>query len=218
MRRRIPGVQIKCGLWLGVFALLGACTQGVRLSGDDRAQLAGQPAIQMLNYETPLPRIKSGVRNPPTPGAVHQHAAADPATLIAQGFGRLLGKKEKLKNLRTETRPQPRPVADNARHYRDKYRRGLVLELWVDEWGFTSLPADTQSYAMTLKARSRLSRVEDGGVLWSTGRCHVDGNNSNREHQLAGKELTGGIKLRKLLAAARDECARQLMRDFDARG
>ena len=218
MRWRTPCVQLKCGLWLGAFALLGACTQGVRLSGDDRAQLAGQPAIQVLNYETPLPHIKSAVRTPPTPTAVRQHAAADPATLIAQSFGRLLGKKEKLKNLRNETRHQPRPVVDDATRYRDKYRRGLVLELWVEEWSFAALPTDTKTYAMTLEARSRLSRVEDGRVLWSTGRCRVDGNNSNREQRLPGKELTSGIRLRKLLAAARDECARQLLRDFDARG
>ena len=70
---------------------------------------------------------------------------------------------------------------------------------------------------MTLGARSRLSRVEDGRVLWSTGHCSVDGNSSNREQRLAGTELTSGTKLRKLLAAARDECARQLLRDFDTR-
>jgi hypothetical protein len=46
----------------------------------------------------------------------------------------------------------------------------------------------------------------------------VGGNNaSNRELRLTGAELTGGTKLRKLLVMARDECARQLMRDFDVR-
>ena len=140
-----------------------------------------------------------------------------PAALLAQNFSRLLGKKEKLKNLHIEPRPLPRPVAKDASPYREKYRRGLVLELWVDEWSFAPLPTDSKTYAMALVARSRLARVEDGRVLWSTGHCSVDGNSSNREQRLAGTELTSGTKLRKLLAAARDECARQLLRDFGVR-
>ena len=199
--------------------LVPACaTPGVRLSDADRASLDNQPAIHVLHYQTPLPGIKTGSKNPPPAAAdVRKHAAADPAALIAQGFGRLLGRKEKLKNLQTESRHLPRPVAKDAGIYREKYRRGLVLELWVDEWSFSPLPADTRTWLMTLNARSRLARVEDGRVLWSTGRCSVGGNNaSNRDMRLAGAELTGGTKLRKLLATARDECARQLIRDFSA--
>jgi hypothetical protein len=200
--------------------LVSACaSQGVRLSDADRAGLANQPAIQVLHYETPLPAIKTGGKNPP-PAAfdVRRHAAADPAALIAQGFSRLLGKKVKVKNLHVESRHLPLPVAKDASSYREQYRHGLVLELWVDEWSFSPLPADTRVYLMTLSARSRLARVEDGRVLWSTGRCGVGGNNaSNRDMRLTGTDLTGGTKLRKLLAMARDECARQLMRDFDVR-
>jgi len=71
----------------------------------------------------------------------------------------------------------------------------------VDEWSFSPLPADSRIYLMTLNARSRLARVADGRVLWSTGRCSVGGNNaSNRDMRLAGTDLTGGTKLRKLLA------------------
>ncbi|HJW82523.1 MAG TPA: hypothetical protein VJ396_09815 [Acidiferrobacterales bacterium] len=200
--------------------LVSACASpGVRLADADRASLASQPAIQVLHYETPLPGIQKGSKHPP-PAAfdVRRHAAADPAALIAQGFSRLLGKKLKLKNLRVEARHLPRPVAKDAGIYREQYRRGLVLELWVEEWSFSPLPADTRTYLMTLNARSRLARVEDGRVLWSTGRCGVGGNNAgNRDMRLAGTELTGGTRLRKLLAAARDECARQLLRDFSLR-
>ncbi len=216
MELQKPCAQTRCALLLGAFALLGACVQGVRLSDDDRARLAGQPAIHVLHYETPLPRIKAGgLAAPPAPTGVRRHAAADPAALIAQSFSRLLGKKEKLKNLHIEPRPLPPPVAKDASRYREKYRRGLVLELWVDEWSFAPLPADTKTYAMTLGARSRLARVEDGRVLWSTGRCSV--GDDNRSLRLASTELTGGTRLRKLLAAARDECARRLLRDFDIR-
>jgi hypothetical protein len=199
--------------------LVSACgTQGVRLSDTDRASLDNQPATQVLHYATPLPRIKAGNKSP-APADVRRHAAADPAALIAQGFSRLLGKKKRFKNLRVESQPLPLPVPNETTRYREKYRRGLVLELWVEEWSFSPLPADTKTYWMTLNARSRLARVEDGRVLWSSGRCSLGGNNaSNRELRLAGAELTGGTKLRKLLVMARDECVRQLMRDFDARG
>lgn len=201
--------------------LVSACaTPGVRLSGADRASLDNQPAIHVLHYLTPLPGVKTGGKNPPPAAAdIRKHAAADPAALIAQNFARLLGKKEKLSNLQVESRHLPLPVAKDAGIYREQYRRDLVLELWVDEWNFRPLPADTKTYLMTLNARSRLARVEDGRVLWSTGRCSVGGNNgSNRDMRLAGTELTGGTRLRKLLAGARDECVRQLLRDFDANG
>ncbi len=200
--------------------LVSACaTQGMRLSDVDRATLAKQPSTHVLHYQTPLPDIRSSAKNPPPAAAdIRKHAAADPAALIAQGFSRLLGKKEKLKNLRVEPRHLPLPVANNAGVYREKYRHGLVLELWVDEWRFDALPADTKIYLMSLAVRSRLARVEDGRVLWSTGRCSVGGNNaSNRDLRLAQTDLTGGTRLRKLLAAARDECARQLLRDFSLR-
>ena len=214
-------VPIRAGALAAMLCSLlvsGCGTQGVRLSDADRASLANQPAIQVLHYETPLPAIKAGSKNPP-PAAfdVRKHAAADPAALIAQSFSRLLIKKEKVTSLHVESRQLPLPIAKDASIYQEKYRDGLVLELWVDEWSFRPLPADTKTYLMTLNARSRLARVEDGRVLWSTGRCSVGGSNgSNRDMRLAGTELTGGTKLRKLLAGARDECARQLLRDFDA--
>lgn len=206
-------------LLLCVLLVSGCGTQGVRLSDADRANLKKQPAFQMLHYETPLPEMRNGAKAPPPSGFdVRRHAAADPAALIAMSFSQLLAKKEKIKGLRVESRHLPLPVAKNASIYREKYRHGLVMELWVDEWSFTPLPANTRIYLMTLSIRSRLASVEDGRVLWSTGHCSVGGNTaSNRDMRLSGTELTTGTRLRKLLAAARDECARQLMRDFNMR-
>jgi hypothetical protein len=199
--------------------LISACApQGIRLSDNERAKLDTQPAIYVLHYQTPAPEIRAGGKNPPPSAAeVRKHAAADPAALIAQSFSRLLGKKEKLKNLHVEPHHLPLPVAADTRPFREQYRHGLVLELWVEEWSFSPLPADTKTYLMTLSLRSRLARVDDGRVLWSTGSCSMGGNNANnRDMRLSRTELTGGTRLRKLLATARDECARQLYRDFSA--
>lgn len=195
---------------------LTACTAGVRLSDPDRAELRQKTLIHVLHYESPLPRLETSAKKAPTPVAVRRHAAADPAALIAQNVSQLLAKKEKLKNLRVESRHLPLPVAKDATVYRDKYPREFVWELWIDAWSFAALPTDPKTYAMTLSLRSRLARVEDGRVLWSTGRCRVDGGNGNRELRLLENELTAGLRLRKVLTAARDECARQLVRDFGA--
>ena len=204
-----------CGL------LLCACApQGVRLSDSERANLDRQPAIYVLHYQSPAPVIQAGGKNPPpTATEVRKHAGADPAALVAQSFSRLLAKKEKLDNLHVEPRHLPLPVAADTRLFREKFRNGLVQELWVQEWNFSPLPADTKTYLMTLNLRSRLSRVDNGQVLWSSGSCSVGGNTAgNRDMRLTRTELTSGTRLRKLLATARDECARQLLRDLDNRG
>lgn len=209
--------RARCSILLLVIWQLAACAAGVRLSNAERAGLAQQKVIHVLHYETALPRIEGRAKTGlPTAAAVRRHAAADPAAVVAQSFSRLLAKKEMLKNLRVEPRHLSLPVAKNAVTYREKFRHGLVLELWTNTWTFAALPADTKTYAMILGLSGRLTRLEDGHVLWSTGHCNMDGNN-NRELRLLGTELTSGTRLRKLLAAARDECARQLVRDFGVR-
>jgi hypothetical protein len=208
--------MVLCGL-----LLMCACApQGVRLSDSERANLDRQPAIYVLHYQSPAPVILAGGKNPPpTATEVRKHAGADPAMLVAQSFSRLLAKKEKLDNLHVEPRHLPLPVATDTRLFREKFRNGLVQELWVQEWNFSPLPADTKTYLMTLNLRSRLSRVDNGQVLWSSGSCSVGGNTAgNRDMRLTLTELTSGTRLRKLLATARDECARQLLRDLDNRG
>lgn len=205
---------------IAYLSLLCACaTPGIRLSDSERADLKNQPAISVLHYQTPLPTVQAGGRTaPPSAAAVRKHAGVDPALLIAQGFSRMLGKRDKLKNLQVETRYLNLPVADNARSFRTLYPHGLVLELWVDDWTFNPLPADSRTWLMTLGLQSRLSRIDDGQILWSTGRCAVGGHTAkNRDWRLAQAELTSGARLRKLLAMARDECARQLMRDLESR-
>lgn len=207
---------LKAGYFcLLVTLLLAACAAGVRLSDTDRTELRRQPVIHVVHYESRVPRIetnnKASVINS---SAVRRHAAADPAALVAKNFSLLLAKKEKLKSLRVEPGHRPLPVVRDASAYRDKFKNDLVLELWTEAWTFAALPTDSNTYTMSLGLRSRLARTDNGRVLWSTGRCRVDGNTAGREQRLAHAELTSGTKLRKVLAAARDECARQLIRDF----
>lgn len=200
-------------LWL-IGLLLAACAHGVRLSDADRAQLDDAPRIHVLPYETPLPRLKVAGRNlPPVPAEIRRHAGADPATLVAQGFVQLLGKKEKLGNLHLEAH-RPPPVAKSAVDYGKHHWQGLALDLWVDDWAFEELAGEPGRYDMRLTARARLASIDDGRVLWSTGRCRVGGNGGAL--RLSNAELTRGTRLRKLLTYTREECARQLFRDFSA--
>lgn len=194
--------------------LLAGCAHGVRLSDADRAQLRAAPQIHVLPYETPLPRLKltAGRNATPTPTEIRRHAAADPATLVAQGFVHLLGKKERLRNLHVE--PIRPPPVKSATEYGKYHWHGLALDLWVDDWAFEELAGEPGRYNMRLTARARLARIDDGRVLWSTGRCSLGDN--GRELHLSRTELTRGTRLRKILAYVRDECARQLFRDFSA--
>jgi len=194
--------------------LLVGCAHGVRLSDADREHLDDAPRIYVLPYETPLPHLKLASRNaPPTPAEIRRHAAADPATNVAQGFVYLLDKKEKLRNLHLETH-RPLPVAKSATDYSKHRWRCLALDLWVDDWAFEERAGEPGSYRMRLTARARLARIDDGRVLWSTGRCSVGGNGG--ELRLSKAELARGTRLRKLLTYTREECARQLFRDFTA--
>lgn len=198
-----------------VTLLLAACAAGVRLSDTDRTELRRQSVIHVVHYESRLPRIETKNKpSVPNSSAVRRHAAADPAALVAKNFSLLLAKKEKLKSLHVEPGHRPLPVVRDATAYRDKFKNDLVLELWTEAWTFAALPTDSNTYTMSLGMRSRLARTDNGRVLWSTGRCRVDGNTAGREQRLLHAELTSGTKLRKVLAAARDECARQLIRDF----
>lgn len=203
--------------WLLVTLQLAACTAGIRLSDPDRTEVRRQNVVHIVHYESRLPRIDTRNKAAPSSNAMRRHAAADPAALVAKKFSLLLAKKEKLKNLRIEPAARPLPVVPDATFYRDKFANSLVLELWTEAWTFTALPTNPNTYTMSLGMRSRLARTDNGRVLWSTGHCRVDGNNATREQRLLHTELTSGMKLRKVLAAARDECARQLIRDFSVR-
>lgn len=205
-------------LYLLLALQLAACAGGIKLSDVDRTELRRQSVVHILHYETRAPRIETSNKDTvPSPSVVRRHAGADPAALVAKSFSQLLAKKERLKNLRVEARHRPLPVVRNASAYRDKFANRLVFEIWTDAWTFTPLPADPNTYTMNLILRTRLARTDNGRVLWSTGRCRIDGNTAGREQRLLLADLMRGIKLRKVLAAARDECARQLIRDFSVR-
>ena len=194
--------------------LLAGCARNVPLPDDVRTRLAKEPVIHVLHYPSPAPTVKAiGKTAVPTPAALQRSVNSDPAAQVAQGLARLLGKKQRLRNLQVEKRPLPPPVAKDVSAHKEQFRRGLALETWVEDWSL--VPARSGGdYVMTLRARTRLARIDDGQVLWLSRACQV-GNDSHNT-RLAARDLTNASRVRRAAGAARDECVRQLARDFYA--
>ena len=198
----------------GGLLLAGCAHKSVPLPDDVRARLAKEPVIHVLHYPSPAPTVKAiGKSAVPTPAAVQRSAGSDPAGQVAQGLARLIGKKQRLRNLQVEKRPLPLPVAKDVSVHKGQFRRGLALETWVEDWSL--VPARSGGdYVVTLRARTRLARIDDGQVLWLSRACQV-GNDSHNT-RLAARDLTNASRVRRAAGAARDECVRQLARDFYA--
>jgi hypothetical protein len=198
----------------GLLLLAGCAHKNVPLRDGDRALLAKEPVIHVLHYPSPAPTVKViGKSAVPTPAAVQRSVGNDPAAQVAQGLARLIGKKQRLRNLQVEKRPLPLPVARDTSVHEGQFQRGLALETWVEDWSL--VPARSGGdYVMTLHARVRLARIDDGQVLWLSRVCQV-GNDSHNT-RLAARDLTNASRVRRAAGAARDECVRQLARDFYA--
>lgn len=211
---RSPSWRRPAAAVLGV-VLLAGCVRNVALHDDARARLAKEPMIHVLHYPAPAPVVKAaGKAAVPTPAALQRAVDTDPAAQLAEGLARLIGKKQRLRNLQVEKRPLPLPVAKDPSAHKAQLRRGLALETWVEDWSLEPARNGGGNYVLELRARSRLARVDDGQVLWLSRPCQV-GNDSHNT-RLAARDLGNAARLRRAAAAARDECVRQLARDFYA--
>ncbi|HCU53233.1 MAG TPA: hypothetical protein DIC36_02770 [Gammaproteobacteria bacterium] len=196
--------------------LLAACATDIPLTPTDRLALRHEPVIHIVHYESPLPVMKPiGKAVLPAPETVRKTTGADPAALVATGLGRLLEKTEKLDNLRVEPMHMARPVNRRPNEVHKHYTDGLALELWVTQWGFEGIPGVPGQYSLRLDGNARLSNPRDGRILWTSAACRVNGV-GNRSFRSTAGDLANAAKLRKLLVAARNECARQLARDLDS--
>jgi len=201
---------------LGLCVLLAACsTTSQRLSDSDRRALRHQPVIHVVHYDSPLPVVKTiGKATTPRAEQLRQTSGMDPAALVATGFGRLLEKTERLRNVQIESTGLPRPVRAHPRDLHARFAEGLTLELWVEQWGVEAIPGLPHQYSLRLDGSARLSDPGNGRVLWASSSCRVSGM-TNRAYRSSAGDLSNPAKLHKLLVGARNECARQLARDLD---
>jgi hypothetical protein len=224
---------IRCALAVLVFmALPPACaSKQVYLDDSERAALRKQPAIHVMHYATPTPEVR-----PPTVSRsyvkVKLHDAPngveiqsnlgnyDPTLEIANQFTRALTKSAGLGNLRTEREATPLPVVSDVGIFKDKFKNGTVLEVWIERWGFHFTPIDWQTYTITMQARSRLTRLEDGKTLWNIGGCGYGGSGKTYSERIVLADLKTSeskkvqAKIKQTVSNIAVECARQLLHDY----
>lgn len=210
----------------------GGCAGNRSLNDADRADLRNQPVIQVLHYVTPPPSVDAPKANV-APQAIDKLQAAptgndiqmnlggyDPTLDLSRRFSGMLARSAGLKNLRLDRETAPLPRAMDAKGFQTRYKNGAVLEVWIDDWGFRHVPADLKTYTPTFNARARLTRMQDGQVLWNAGRCSYagTGKNFNDRIVLADLKSKGGkraqAKFRQVMGQVADHCAQQLLRDY----
>jgi hypothetical protein len=212
--------------------LLPACaSKNIYLNDTERAYLRKQPAIHVVHYATALPEVR-----PPT---VKRHYAKvklhdtpsgaeiqgnlgnfNPTLEVTQRFVKNLSKSAGLGNLRTERNSAPLPVLKDLGQFKEKYKTGAVLEVWIQRWGFHYTPIDWKTYTLTLNAHARLSRVDNGQLLWTIGECSYGGSGNTYDDRIVLGDLKTSdskkvqAKIKQTVGRIAEECARQLMHDF----
>jgi len=214
---------------LASMAALGGCAHGVKMNADTRARMARAPAIHVVHYVTPDPQIHPpaahghwGVRinlhQVPAPSEVRERMGLDLTTEIAKGVAHGLRTNGKLANLVAENRSQPLPPDSAIDHYRARYRKGMVLEVWLRQWSFNYLPVDFKTYSLILDARTRLIDLSDGQVLWDTASCGF-GSAGDYRNRLVLSDLRSNPKsfrgkIGTIARQARDSCSLQVSRRY----
>lgn len=217
---------------LAFLALLPACaSKQVYLDDAERAALRKQPAIHVVHYATPTPEVR-----PPTASRsyvkVKLHDAPngveiqsnlgnyDPTLELTNYFTRTLAKSAGLGNLRTDREATPLPVVSDTGIFKDKFKNGSVLEVWIERWGFQFTPIDWKTYSITMRVRSRLTRLEDGKTLWNVGECGYGGSGNTYSERIMLADLKSSeskkvqAKIKQTVTNIAQECARQLLHDY----
>lgn len=218
-------------LLAGILAA-GGCAGNRTLTDADRANLRSQPSIRIIHYATPIPSVEAPKVNvapesstrlltAPTGNEIQDNLGGyDPTLDLSRRFSGMLTRSAGLRNLRLEREPASLPPAKDARGFQSRYKNGAVLEVWIDHWGFRPVPADVKIYTPTFNARARLTRVQDGQVLWNGGSCHYvnTGKTTSDRIDLANfksrDDKKARAKFRQVMGQAADYCAQQLLRDY----
>ena len=186
---------------LALMLLLPACaSKQIYLDDNERAALRKQPVIHVVHYMTPTPEVR-----PPTVShsyvKVKLHDAPngveiqsnlgnfDPALEVSNQFTKALARSAGLGNLRTEREATPLPAISDTGIFKEKFKSGSVLEVWIERWGFHFTPIDWQTYTVTMQVRSRLTRLEDGKTLWNMGRCSYGGSGNTYGERIVLADL-----------------------------
>jgi len=213
-------------------AAAGGCASRRSLTDADRAELRNQPVIHVVHYATPTPTVQAPkahvapytnikLHETPTGSEIQENLGGyDPTLDLARRFGGVLTRSAGLKNLRIERDADPLPPLKDAKGFQTRYKNGAVLEVWVERWGFHYVPVDWKTYTLTLSAKARLTRAQDGQVLWSTGSCGYASAGKTFDDRIVLSDLKSNnskkaqAKFRQAMGQIADNCAQQLLQDY----
>lgn len=225
------------GIWtvlaLGIVAgLLPACaSKKVYLNDSERSALRKQPAIHVVHYLTPTPEVHPPkvhkhyvtvkLHEVPTGADIESNLKIDLTLEMTNALTRALAREAGLGNLQVAREVTPLPVVKDGSIYKDKFKTGSVLEVWVERYMYAYTPVDWQTYTILVKGRARLTRLDDGKILWNTGECNWggSGNNTYGDRLVLGELKTSEskkvqAKIKQTLNAVAQQCARQLVQEF----
>lgn len=219
---------------IGATLLNGCATKKHYLNDTDRAGLRSQPTIAVVHYATPLPEVQAPkahvaphtnikLHDTPTGAEIQSNLGSyDPTVEVAQRFSTALARSAGLKNLRMEHEAAALPPVKDPKALQGRYKNGVVMEIWIERWGFHYVPVDWKTYTLTLSAKARLTRVADGQVLWNTGDCHYAGTGNNYNDRIVLADLKSSesrktqAKFKQVMGQIADGCAQQLLQDYAA--
>ena len=218
-------------LFIAALVLPACASKNIYLNDTERANLRKQPAIHVVHYATPLPEVsppsvnrryaKVKLHDTPSGAEIQSNLGNfSPTFEVTQRFMRTLSKSAGLGNLRIERNSAPLPVLKDLSQFKEKYKTGAVLEVWIHRWGFHYTPIDWKTYTLTLNAHARLSRVDNGQLLWTVGNCSYGGGGNTYDDRIVLGDLKTSeskkvqAKIKQTVGRIADECARQLMHDF----
>lgn len=226
-----PNFFIVIGLFIAALVLSACAPKRVYLNDAERAKLRKEPVIHVVHYTTPVPEVEPPtashsyvtvkLHDTPTGGEIQDNMGGyDPTLKVAQSFSSILTKSAGLNNLRMTKETTPLPVVKNPAQFKEKYKDGVLLEVWVDNWGFHFVPMDWKTYFLTLGAKARMTRMENGQLIWTVGECGFAGSGKSYDDRIVLGDLkTSGnkkvqAKIKQTLDRIAVECGNQLLQDY----
>ncbi len=215
-----------------IAGLLPACaSKHVFLNDTERAALRKQPAVHVVHYASPTPEVKPpsarrsyvkvNLHDAPNGVEIQSNLGNyDPALVITNSFTKELARGAGLRNLRVDREATPLPVVSDGGFFKDKFKSGTVLEVWIERWGFQFTPIDWKTYTITLRARARLTRLDDGKTLWNMGECSWSGSGNTYADRIVLSDLKTSeskkvqAKIKQTVANIAQACASQLLHDY----
>lgn len=141
---------------------------------------------------------------------VKNYSLQDPVLRVKEHIVDVLNTKYGLNNIH----PIPEAIVEeNFDLFRKQYGDGLIIDLMTINWGIGSFTFDSSHYRTPLFVRARLVDLRDSKVLWQ-GSCRVMEEKTDNSPNIDEITADNGALLKKMLIAAEDICAKEIIAQF----